>query len=197
MSLEERQLINHIVEGIVGGSGAGGDVNMTEVLDWASLNHSGHGVFESEGLARGEITNDSGGSSMHHFDFLPRELQIIEQDVQVVESSGKTLSLQSLKGKSKALDYPSIQKIIKFSLPAIGVWLCSPVLSMIDTASVGVLAGTAQQAALNPAVSVTDYGALLVVSFSILQPDDVGHLEKFLMYSALSHSTMSLAQTIF
>jgi len=33
---------------------------------------------------------------------------------------------------------------------------------MIDTASVGMLAGTAQQAALNPAVSVTDYGAILV-----------------------------------
>ena len=33
---------------------------------------------------------------------------------------------------------------------------------MIDTASVGLLSGTAQQAALNPAVSVTDYGALVV-----------------------------------
>mmetsp|Transcript_7989 Transcript_7989/g.18021 ORF Transcript_7989/g.18021 Transcript_7989/m.18021 type:complete len:736 (-) Transcript_7989:180-2387(-) len=64
--------------------------------------------------------------------------------------------------KTLAADHPSISKIIKFSLPAIGVWLCSPVLSMIDTASVGLLAGTAQQAALNPAVSVTDYGALLV-----------------------------------
>ncbi|KAL7547675.1 hypothetical protein ACHAWF_010956 [Thalassiosira exigua] len=66
------------------------------------------------------------------------------------------------KGDDSDLDYPSVAKIIKFSLPAIGVWLCSPVLSMIDTASVGLLAGTAQQAALNPAISVTDYGALLV-----------------------------------
>jgi len=33
---------------------------------------------------------------------------------------------------------------------------------MIDTAAVGLLSGTAQQAALNPAVSVTDYGALVV-----------------------------------
>ena len=40
--------------------------------------------------------------------------------------------------------------------------MCSPVLSMIDTASVGLLSGTAQQAALNPAISVTDYGALVV-----------------------------------
>ena len=33
---------------------------------------------------------------------------------------------------------------------------------MIDTAAVGLLSGTAQQAALNPAISVTDYGALVV-----------------------------------
>lgn len=47
-------------------------------------------------------------------------------------------------------------------MPAIGVWLCGPLLSLIDTSTVGLLAGTAQQAALNPAVAVTDYAALLV-----------------------------------
>jgi len=57
---------------------------------------------------------------------------------------------------------PSIAKILKYTIPAIGIWLCSPVLSMIDTAAVGLLSGTAQQAALNPAVSVTDFGALVV-----------------------------------
>ena len=62
------------------------------------------------------------------------------------------------------IETPSIQKILSYTLPAIGVWLCGPILSMIDTAAVGLLSGTAQQAALNPAVSVTDYGALVVVS---------------------------------
>ena len=62
----------------------------------------------------------------------------------------------------KEINTPSVAKILKLTLPAIGVWLCSPVLSMIDTASVGLLSGTAQQAALNPAISVTDYGALAV-----------------------------------
>ena len=57
---------------------------------------------------------------------------------------------------------PSASRIIQFAIPAMGVWLCSPILSMIDTSAVGLLAGTAQQAALNPAVSVTDYGGLLV-----------------------------------
>lgn len=57
---------------------------------------------------------------------------------------------------------PSLQKILKFAIPAIGVWLCAPILSLIDTSSVGLLSGTAQQAALNPAVAVTDYGGLLI-----------------------------------
>ena len=63
-----------------------------------------------------------------------------------------------------SIETPSVGKILQYTLTAIGVWLCSPVLSMIDTAAVGLLSGTAQQAALNPAVSVTDYGALVVVS---------------------------------
>jgi len=57
---------------------------------------------------------------------------------------------------------PNVRKILKFAIPAIGVWLCGPLLSLIDTSAVGVLSGTAQQAALNPAVAVTDYAALLI-----------------------------------
>ena len=34
---------------------------------------------------------------------------------------------------------PSIQRIINFAIPAIGIYLCSPLLSTIDTASVGQL----------------------------------------------------------
>lgn len=62
----------------------------------------------------------------------------------------------------EVVEAPSISKIIKFAIPAVGVWLCNPLLSLIDTSSVGLLSGTAQQAALNPAVAVTDYSALLI-----------------------------------
>jgi len=64
--------------------------------------------------------------------------------------------------ENDAIEIPNLRKITKFAIPAIGVWLCSPLLSLIDTSTVGLLSGTAQQAALNPAVAVTDYGALLV-----------------------------------
>lgn len=59
-------------------------------------------------------------------------------------------------------DDPTVGKILKFAIPAIGVWLCSPLLSLIDTSAVGMLSGTTQQAALNPAVAITDYAALLI-----------------------------------
>ena len=63
------------------------------------------------------------------------------------------------------LNAPTMQDIVKFAIPATGIWLCGPLLSLIDTSIVGFFAGTVQQAALNPAVALTDYGGLLVVSF--------------------------------
>jgi hypothetical protein len=65
---------------------------------------------------------------------------------------------------SRKISAPPVSKILKFAIPAIGVWLCGPLLSLIDTSAVGILSGTTQQAALNPAVAVTDYAALLIVS---------------------------------
>lgn len=65
--------------------------------------------------------------------------------------------------EEELIEAPSVQKILRFAIPAIGVWLCSPLLSLIDTSAVGLLSGTSQQAALNPAVAVTEYAALLIV----------------------------------
>mmetsp|Transcript_68362 Transcript_68362/g.101539 ORF Transcript_68362/g.101539 Transcript_68362/m.101539 type:complete len:756 (+) Transcript_68362:98-2365(+) len=60
------------------------------------------------------------------------------------------------------IETPGVMKIMKFAIPAVGVWLCGPMLSLIDTSTVGLLSGTAQQAALGPAVAVADYSALLL-----------------------------------
>jgi hypothetical protein len=65
--------------------------------------------------------------------------------------------------EEELIEAPSVQKILRFAIPAIGVWLCSPLLSLIDMSAVGLLSGTSQQAALNPAVAVTEYAALLIV----------------------------------
>ena len=83
-------------------------------------------------------------------------------EIDYVENINNTVSNANLQVSMEdhlATDIPSIQKIISFALPAIGIYLCSPLLSMIDTSSVGLFCGTVQQAALNPAVTITDYSA--------------------------------------
>ena len=58
---------------------------------------------------------------------------------------------------------PTLSQIVKFALPATAIYLCDPLLSLIDTASVGLLAkSTAHQAALSPAKAVVNYSALLL-----------------------------------
>ena len=64
--------------------------------------------------------------------------------------------------ENEPMEAPSVKKILEFAIPAIGIWLCSPLLSLIDTSTVGLLCGTAQQAALNPAIACTDYSARIL-----------------------------------
>mmetsp|Transcript_18492 Transcript_18492/g.28050 ORF Transcript_18492/g.28050 Transcript_18492/m.28050 type:complete len:721 (+) Transcript_18492:83-2245(+) len=81
-----------------------------------------------------------------------------------ISSSSKVSENVSVK-KNYVLDkfdFPSVKRILVFATSATGVFLCGPLLSLIDTSSVGLLSGTAQQAALNPAVAVTDYAALTI-----------------------------------
>uniref|UniRef100_A0A7S3PTT0 Polysaccharide biosynthesis protein C-terminal domain-containing protein n=1 Tax=Chaetoceros debilis TaxID=122233 RepID=A0A7S3PTT0_9STRA len=66
---------------------------------------------------------------------------------------------KSLADEEICIEAPSIKRIISFAVPAIGVYLCSPLLSTIDTSTVGIFCGTLQQAALNPAVTIIDYSA--------------------------------------
>mmetsp|Transcript_19042 Transcript_19042/g.27894 ORF Transcript_19042/g.27894 Transcript_19042/m.27894 type:complete len:836 (+) Transcript_19042:134-2641(+) len=74
------------------------------------------------------------------------------------EENALTLSTST----STPMAYPDVKKIIKFAIPAVGVWLCGPILSLIDTSAVGIMSGTVHQAALSPAVAVTDYSVLLM-----------------------------------
>jgi len=96
----------------------------------------------------------------------------VGRPMQLLEGEGTTASVCSSTSEKPrrheeeetpaVVEAPTVMGIIKFAIPAVGIWLCSPLLSLIDTSAVGLLSGTVQQAALNPAVSVTDYGGLLV-----------------------------------
>lgn len=107
-----------------------------------------------------------------HFDDAPAT-RVVEPVTAQVGTHG---SAQGSTPRSLLADAPSVAKILRYTLPAIGIWLCSPVLSMIDTAAVGLLSGTAQQAALNPAVSIADYRCasdsrtLLIFEHSVSPP---------------------------
>jgi len=156
MNMEEGQYVDpiNVTDPSVGLSGSLGSV--LDLVDNNVVLAAVDAVMDGHHQPQHQPSHEDGNvvSSLDaNTSFLPKELPIVEEDVRVIESSEL---------KAGEADHPSVKKIIQFTLPAIGVWLCSPVLSMIDTASVGMLAGTAQQAALNPAVSVTDYGAILV-----------------------------------
>jgi hypothetical protein len=64
---------------------------------------------------------------------------------------------------------PAVKDVFAFALPAVFVWLCVPLLTLIDTSLLGLMAGTAQQAALNPALAVINYSSKLVVSNLLLE----------------------------
>ena len=70
--------------------------------------------------------------------------------------------LYTLSSEEEEGDNTGVRDILRFAIPAVGVWLCGPLLSCIDTAAVGLLSGTTNQAALSPAVAITDYSALLL-----------------------------------
>lgn len=97
-------------------------------------------------------------------------IQPIMDDIKIVEDDNMMQILEEMPTpensvilpEAKPLEVPSVKSISKFAIAALGVWLCSPILSLIDTSAVGLLSGTVQQAALNPAVSVTEYTALLI-----------------------------------
>lgn len=100
-----------------------------------------------------------------------------------LNSAGETGIEQSidvpLGEEEKKIEAPSVKSIMRIAIPAIGIWLCSPLLSTIDTSTVGLLAGTAQQAALSPAVAVTDYSARLMVRKVIQLCDDFAPFYSF------------------
>jgi Na+-driven multidrug efflux pump len=87
---------------------------------------------------------------------------IHESDPLDFSSNDSIISLEDDAAIAEKIAAPRVSKIVRFAIPAIGVWLCSPLLSLIDTSCVGLMSGTIQQAALGPAVAVTDYSALLI-----------------------------------
>ena len=91
-----------------------------------------------------------------------KAVKAVEVEEEASDAAATKATVTATAAGATEEEAPSVSKIIKFAIPAIGVWLCGPILSLIDTSAVGLLSGTAQQAALNPAVAISDYTNLLL-----------------------------------
>jgi Na+-driven multidrug efflux pump len=124
-------------------------------------------VLEASGVAAAEAEASMPPDLVEQLDFSqPTNATSTISSPLVVDEVPEILPASSVVGEAVTsttkIESPSVMKILKFAIPAIGVWLCGPLLSLIDTSAVGLFSGTVQQAALNPAVAVTDYAALLI-----------------------------------
>ena len=61
---------------------------------------------------------------------------------------------------------PSLGELAAFCLPTLGIWLSSPLLSLMDTTVVGLRCDEAQLAALAPSTKLCDYAAFLCTAIA-------------------------------
>lgn len=62
----------------------------------------------------------------------------------------------------KEYNVPTTRDVLKYAIPAVSVWLCVPLMAMMDTSAVGGRASTLHLAALNPAIAIISYSAKLI-----------------------------------
>lgn len=92
-------------------------------------------------LGEGESTLGTTVNDLESPSLFPTADSLVEtvQQLELVEPSELSPNLIEIQDRptkqSISEKVPSIQKILRYTIPAIGIWLCSPVLSMIDTAS--------------------------------------------------------------
>ncbi len=67
-------------------------------------------------------------------------------------SSSSSAAAASAASAAQPPPQPTLQDLIKFALPCLGLWISGPLLSLVDTASVGLTA--------KPGMGATDLGAL-------------------------------------
>mmetsp|Transcript_33061 Transcript_33061/g.71555 ORF Transcript_33061/g.71555 Transcript_33061/m.71555 type:complete len:817 (+) Transcript_33061:196-2646(+) len=126
----------------------------------------GSNVDVSSGAALLIESHDGGVPAPIRVEGIPPLEEVQDETVVVAATTATTTTTAaaaaSATTSSSSYKIPTLTQIIKFALPATAIYLCDPLLSLIDTASVGLLAGTAHQAALSPAIAVVNYTGLLL-----------------------------------
>lgn len=62
---------------------------------------------------------------------------------------------------------PTLRECLTFALPALGIYICSPLMSLIDASFIGRLSTSTELAALGPASSISDCAPLPLLFLSI------------------------------
>eukprot|EP00968_Pinguiococcus_pyrenoidosus_P021400 scaffold2771_cov252-Pinguiococcus_pyrenoidosus.AAC.36 len=94
--------------------------------------------------------------SAHALRALPRGLPRLGSPLLASQLAGPADEVEVPKPAESANE-PSMGQIIRFSLPTLGIYLCNPLLSLIDTAFVGNFAKSPNElAALGPATAICD-----------------------------------------
>ena len=79
------------------------------------------------------------------------------------ESDERSSSSEPSDEPSDAAASDGFKELVKFTLPTMAIWMCGPILSMVDTAVVGT-ASTLELAAMTPGGVFVDYPAYLIAS---------------------------------
>ncbi|KAG7354414.1 MATE efflux family protein [Nitzschia inconspicua] len=91
-----------------------------------------------------------------------RQRRYNDNDVKKHSRAQKQQQQQQQQRILQEYNVPTTKEVLKFAVPAISVWLCVPLMAMMDTSAVGSMAGTLPLAALNPAIAVISYSSKLV-----------------------------------
>ncbi|PKI38585.1 hypothetical protein CRG98_041018, partial [Punica granatum] len=156
------------------------------------ISSQGHGVVEQE--EPGTETVGGGGD-----DFGSSEEKEEEEEERGAET-GEELAEQGLLKQMK--------EIVKFAGPATGLWLCGPLMSLIDTAVIGQ-GSSLELAALGPATVLCDYMSYIFMFLSVAtsnmvatslaqqDKDEVQHQISVLLFVGLNCGLLMLLFTKF
>ncbi|KAI5388428.1 protein DETOXIFICATION 46, chloroplastic [Lathyrus oleraceus] len=103
-----------------------------------------------------ELTGDGLSIPAEHEGVLEKEEE--EEEETVTQSREKELAEQGI--------WIQMKEIIKFTGPATGLWICGPLMSLIDTAVIGQ-GSSIELAALGPATVVCDYMSYVFMFLSV------------------------------
>ena len=119
--------------------------------------------------ARAEDHRADDATSSSSEKHLPRASSSMDDETDAFLSETKSVAVETetsseeTTSSSDASAAGGFKELVKFTLPTMAIWMCGPVLSMVDTAVVGT-ASTLELAAMTPGGAFVDYPAYLIAS---------------------------------